>query len=460
MSLKKAADRDMSEFHFTSQELARWTGGRWTREPASPVTGFGIDSRSLQPGEVFIALPGERADGHSFLDVAASRGAAGAVVRRGTKFDALPLLEVEDPKAALTALARGHRERLTGQFIAITGSSGKTSVKEMTADLLSIAGPTARTRGNWNNDLGLPLSLLTMKPDDRFGVFEVGMNHPGELEPLCALLRPHVSVVTNVGPVHIEFFESEEAIAQEKATVLRALGEDGLAVLPSDDPWFAKLRADVKSELKTVSLRRDADYRIEAGAGSLFVVSEWASGESVALDAPLPGAHILTNAGLAIAVARHYGIAWDAIAARLRAFQPPGMRWQKQTLGEVLFVNDAYNANPMSMLAALDGFAATPVSGRRWLVLGAMRELGARAEPEHVKLGGAVAEGPWAGLVSVGEEGNWIARGAQSRGFERVYEAETPADAARVLKGLIKPGDAVLLKASRGVQLELLLNGF
>ncbi len=449
----------MSDFYFTPQELARWTGGRWSREPAAPIIGFVIDSRALAWGELFIALPGERADGHAFLEVAASRGAAGALVRRGTHCDALPVLEVEDPKHALVAMARAHRDRLAGAFVAITGSSGKTSVKEMTADLLSLAGPTARTRGNWNNELGLPLSLLAMKPSDRFGVFEVGMSHPGELAPLCALLRPHVSVVTNVGPVHIEFFESEEAIAHEKAEVLRGLGEGGVAVLSSDDPWFALLRAEVKSELKTVSLRRDADYRIEAGASPLFVVTEWASGESVAMEAPIPGAHVLTNAGLAIAVARHYGVAWDAIREGLRAFHPPGMRWQRQRVGEVLFINDAYNANPMSMIAALEAFAATPVAGRRWLVLGAMRELGLRAEEEHVKLGSAVAEGPWAGLVTVGAEGEWIRRGAQSRGFQRVHGADDPVAAARVLKDLIRAGDAVLLKASRGVQLEMVLSG-
>ena len=444
---------------FTPDPLAAWCGGRWSRAPAAPVSGFAIDTRALKAGDVFIALPGERVDGHAFLDAAREAGATGAVVRRGSPAaGALPLLEVDEPKAALTALARGHRARLDGVFVAVTGSSGKTSVKELIADLLDAAGATARTRGNWNNDIGLPLSLLTMRPEDRFGVFEVGMNHPGELDPLCALLQPHVSVVTSVGPVHIEHFESEEGIAHEKAAVLRALSPNGLAVLPMDDRWFNTLRSHVKCALKTVSLAQEADYRIEAGAPPRFAVTEWASGESAAFDAPLPGRYVLSNAGLAIAVARHFGIDWEELAPRVRQFRPPGMRWAPREVDGVLFINDAYNANPMSMRAALDAFRASPVQGRRWLVLGAMRELGAHAESEHVELGRALAGGPWAGLVAVGPEGEWIRRGALDAGFCNVFCAEDPEDAGRLVKGLIQPGDAVLLKASRGVKLEAVLD--
>lgn len=447
----------MSEAVFNPRDLAQWSGGQWTREPAQPITGFAIDSRAVAPGELFIALPGESRDGHTFLDAARARGAAGAMVRRGTTLDDFPLLEVADPKAALTELARAHRARLRGQLIAITGSSGKTSVKEMVADMLSISGPTARTHGNWNNDLGLPLSLLTMKPSDHFGVFEVGMNHPGELAPLCDILQPHVSVVTNVGPVHIEFFESEEAIAREKAAVIRVLSPDGVAVLPADDPWFRVLLSYAKCNVKTVSLVANAEYRIEAGVPPRFAISENATGESAAFDAPLPGRHVLLNAGLAIAVARHYGLAWEALAERLRTFHPPGMRWKETNIGGVLFINDAYNANPMSMRAALEAFSETPVAGRRWLALGSMRELGAISESEHIGLGRAISGGPWAGLVAVGAAGAWIRQGAQAGGFLRLYGAENTADAARVLKDLIRPGDAVLLKASRGDRLETIL---
>lgn len=443
---------------FNADELAAWSGGRWRGRPPAAVTGFAIDSRAVKPGDCFLALPGSKTDGHDFLAAARAQGAACALVRADREMpDELsdfPLLCVADPKTALTAIAREHRARLTGRFIAITGSSGKTSVKEMIADLLGALGPVARTKGNWNNDIGVPLSLLTMRPEDVFGVFEVGMNHPGELDPLCALVRPELSVVTCVGPVHIEFFENEEGIAREKAAVVRALGPDGVAVLPADDKWFAVLKSYARCPIKTVSLAGDADYRVEPGTPPRFAVTEWATGESVVFDAPLPGRHVLSNAGLAIAVARHYEVSWDAIAERLRAFRPPAMRWEPREIDGVRYINDAYNANPMSMRAALDAFASTPVAGRRWLVLGAMYELGAHARDYHEELGRALAQGPWAGAILVGAEGEWIRIGAAKAGFDALYRAADAADAARVLKTLIRPGDSVLLKASRGVGLE------
>lgn len=449
------------EYSFDSVDLAAWSGGRWRSAPASAVTGFAIDSRAVEPGDCFVALPGARADGHAFLNAARERGAACALVREDVPIAAslheFPLLAVPDPKRALEAIAAGHRARARGRIVAVTGSSGKTSVKEMIADLLSLAGPTARTRGNWNNDIGLPLSMLTMRPDDAYGVFEVGMNHPGELEPLCALLKPHISVVTCVGPVHLEFFENEEGIAREKAAVVRALDENGIAVLPADDPWFGVLKSDARAGIKTVSLTMDADYRIELGAPPRFAVTEWRTGESAIFDAPLPGRHVIANAGLAIAVARQFGIDWGALAERLRAFRPPGMRWQEIERDGVRYINDAYNANPMSMRAALDAFATVAVEGRRWLVLGAMRELGAAAREYHAELGRALAGGPWAGAILVGEEGRWIREGAVAAGFDRVRVVDDAPAAARVLKDLIRPGDTVLLKASRGVELERVL---
>ena len=367
------------------------------------------------------------------------------------------MLRVDDPRRALGDLARGHRRQLTGRIVAVTGSSGKTSVKELLANLLATAGPTARTRGNWNNDLGLPLSLLTMSPGNRFGVFEVGMNHPGELDPLCAILRPHASIVTSVGPVHIEHFDSEEAIAREKAAVLRALPPEGFAVLPLDDPWYSLLRSEWNGTTLTVSLSASADYRVRAGEGSAFSVIERATGESVALESPLPGRHVLSNCGLAIAVARACGISWAAIAEQVKTYRPPSMRWESIDRHGVLYINDAYNANPMSMRAALDAFASVPADGRRWLVLGAMLELGARAEAEHEALGRLAGAGPWAGLIAVGPEGGWICRGARGAGSLRIIAASDVASARALLKDLIRPGDAVLLKASRGVALEKIL---
>lgn len=443
---------------FSPDDLADWSGGDWRGPKPDRVTGFAIDSRAVRPGDCFVALPGSRSDGHFFLSAARDAGAACAMVRAAFEppfeLDGFPLLRVDDPRRALASLAKQHRARLRGTFVCIAGSCGKTTVKELTADLLGALGPVARTKGNWNNDLGVPLSLLRMAPEHRYGVFEVGMNHPGELDPLASMVRPHISVVTCVGPEHIEFFDGEESIAHEEAAALRALDAEGIAVLPADDKWFHVLRSHVKGKLCTVSLTADADYRIEPGPPPRFVVTEWATGESVPLEAPLPGRHVLSNAGLAIAVARLLGVSWGAIAERLRAFRPPSMRWEAMDLGGIRVINDAYNANPLSMRAALDAFAATPVAGRRWLVLGAMRELGAREKTYHEELGRDLAKGPWFGAIFVGAEGAWIRSGAVRAGFQNALTAGDAEEAGKLLVKHLRPGDAVLIKASRGVGLE------
>lgn len=437
-------------------ELARWSGGAWSEPPASVLRGAAIDTRALKPGELFVALPGEHSDGHQHLAAAQTAGAGGALVRRGTRQPGFPLLEVDDPKIALTRMAAGHRAASQAHLTAVTGSTGKTTVKEMIADVLATQAPTARTRGNWNNDIGLPLSLLTLGNEHRYGVFEVGMNHPGELRPLCRLLQPQAGVVTSVGPVHIEFFPDEEGIAHEKAEVVRAVPPGGLVVLPADDRWFPVLRGAVQSRLLTTSLREEADYQASCGEGLNFRVRERATGEQVDFVAPLPGDFIVHDALLAIALGRSQGLPWAPIVRAIAEFQPVGLRWKRVEIRGVLVINDAYNANPMSMRAALQAFARTAVSGKRWLVLGSMREMGQRAEPEHLALGREIAQGDWAGLLALGHEGARFAQGARAAGWpaERARVCGSAAEAAEFLELQVKAGDAVLLKASRGERLE------
>ena len=449
--------------HFAPTDLARWSTGTWQHAPDAPLTGVSINTQTLQRGDLFFALQGTQADGHDFVADALARGAAGAVVNRkfAKKHPALPLLVVAEPAAALRACAAGYRDTLTATFVAITGSVGKTTVKEMTADLLATVGPTARTHGNFNNDLGLPLSLLAMAPDARFGVFELGMNHPGELAPLCKLLRPTVGIVTMVGPVHFEFFESVQAIAEEKAEVLRCLPKDGLAVLDAEGDWFELLRAATPCRLVTTALQGAADYtaQIAPELNGAFTVTERATGEAVALQNSLPGAHNVRNALLAVAAARAHAAAWDQIRAALAAFQLVGLRWQRSEWQGATFINDAYNASPPSMAAALRTFMELPADGRRWVVLGGMRELGDAAEDLHSELGHFVADLKDVGLVTVGELGAWIAAGAYEAGLamDRIEICESCAAAAAFLRARLQAGDAVLLKASRGEKLERVL---
>lgn len=448
---------------FDPIDLARWSGHTWPCMPSKLIAGISINTQTLKLGDLFFALQGSRSDGHAFVRDAFMRGAAGAVVRAdfAKAHPTLPLLVVDDPAQALRAIAAGYRQTLRTEFIAVTGSVGKTTTKEMLADLLAARGPTARSRGNFNNDLGLPLSLLGVEPTAQFGVFELGMNHPGELSPLVKLLRPQVGVVTTVGPVHLEFFKSVRAIADEKAEVLRALPANGLAVLAADDDWFDVLRVAAPCRVVTVALEGGADYlgQLDMSHTSVFTVTERATGETVPLENALPGEHMVRNALLAVAVAREHGVGWAVIRDTMKNFKPVAMRWEQSVVGGIAIINDAYNASPLSMRAALKTFAKLPAMGVKWLVLGGMRELGPTTEVEHRELGGEIAAGEWAGLVTVGELGGWIADGACEAGMDsrKIFHRPTCTAAACALLPLMKAGDAVLLKASRSEKLEVVI---
>lgn len=445
--------------HFPPEALAAWTGGRWTRLPARAPSGVRHETASVRPGDLFVALRGERRDGHEFVREAFGRGAAAAVVGEGfaaAHADAGPLLMVGDTRRALAALAAGHRARCVARIVGVTGSLGKTTVKEMIAAILAADGPTACTRGNWNNDLGLPLSLLEMDPADRHGVFEIGMNHPGELAPLCALLRPDWGVMTRIGPVHLEFFADEAAIADEKATLVRALPPGGLAVLAADEPWFERVAAAARCRVVTVALApADADYAGRAGPGGGLVVRERSGAESFH-PLPGPGAAVLRNALRAVAVGREAGIPAERIARALAGFRLPPMRGGEVDVAGVRWFNDAYNASPLSLEEAVATFAAS-VPGRRWLALGGMLELGATGPELHRRAGRALAAHRWEGLVVKGPLAAGMADGAREAGFpaDRIHRADDARGAAEALAAAgLAPGDAILIKGSRGERME------
>jgi len=239
--------------------------------------------------------------------------------------------------------------------------------KKPPTEILSAAMPTAGTRGNWNNNIGLPLSMLSMEPESRAGVFELGMNHPGEIEALCEVLRPQWGIVTAIGPAHIEFFGSVEDIAREKGALLQALPADGHAVLCCDDPFFEILRESVKCRLHTVSLKGDADFVLGCDReNSLLRVYEESGSETMSFHWAWPGEHNIQNAGYAIAVARAMGLGRGVIAEGLEAYRPLAMRWEVDDIAGLTVINDAYNANPLSMRAALKAFEEMEISGGRW----------------------------------------------------------------------------------------------
>lgn len=450
-------------------QVAAWCRGQWHPQvPTEPVSHVCVDSRAAQPGSLFVALKGERADGHDFLSAVAAANAYG-LVREDIPTERLPrpgfFLRVADPLAALGRLAGGYRQQMPARIVGITGSVGKTTTKELAADMLASIGKTTRTAGNFNNEIGLPLSLLTLERDCRFGVIEAGISHPGEMALLRDILMPDMAVMTGLAEVHIEFFGSVEAIAVEKASLLEKLPADGVAVLDRDDHFFPLLREHCSAPVVTCSLkRREADYAGDTlGGGGTLWLCERATGETKELTLPPPGGFMAENVLQAVALARTCGVSWDGIAAALAQFRPVGMRWAVETVQDWRVVNDAYNANPRSMRASLTAFADWPVSGRKFLVLGPMLELGRHLREGHEALGRFVAAGTWAGVAIVPQmtsapdaaaQGIWDGLHEAGWPMDRVLLATGTAEAAAWLWTHLQPGDAILLKASRGVHLE------
>jgi UDP-N-acetylmuramoyl-tripeptide--D-alanyl-D-alanine ligase len=418
----------------------------------------------VTPGSIYVALRGERVDGHLFVVEALRAGAVGALVERPV---ALPpdldaaIVQVADPLTALQELAAWWRARHAVRVIGITGSTGKTIAKEITADVLSRTLTTLRNEGNLNSETGLPMTLLRLRAEHEVAVLEMSMYTIGEVARLAEIARPEVGVVLAVHPTHLERAGSIEAIAQAKAELPSALPSDGLAVLNGDDARVAAMRAVTRAEVRTFGLRPDADVRADQ------VVSHGLAGTEFTLHAPwgsrrmasaMPGRHLVPHALAAAAVAERFAVPLDDVAAALAT---GSMAPHRMAVGEAAsgarLVDDSYNASPVSMAGALDFLAETPVpAGRRRLaVLGDMLELGPDEERLHREVGAraaAVADG----IVAVGERGRWIADAARAAGAVRVVTAADADEAAAALERELAPGvgDLVLVKASRGVGLD------
>jgi len=435
-----------------------------------PATVCGVtqDTRKLTPGCLYVALRGERFDGHDFVGQALRGGAAAALVEQSWRpaggVSGWPLIRVADTRQALCSAARAWRQKSAACVIGLTGSSGKTTTKEMAASLFAAGGAVCATQGNLNNEIGLPLSLLSMPQETAFGIFEVGTNHPGEIARLADVLLPRAAIVASVGSAHIEHFGSVEAIAREKGALLTTLPRDGFAVLCRETACFELLAALSPAPVVTTSLAtRDADYwgdLLDPLCGALRV-TERATGVQTVLRSGLPGEHNASNLLLAFAAARTAGIPAQSAAQSLLQLTLPGMRWEITVCGGVTVVNDAYNANPNSMMAVLRTFVKLPCPGRRVVVLGDMLELGGHAEALHREVGRCVAELSPDGLFAVGSDAlRYLADEAVKAGYpaSRVFRFSGVAEAAVAVKAFAEPGDCLLLKASRGMRLERVLD--
>jgi UDP-N-acetylmuramoyl-tripeptide--D-alanyl-D-alanine ligase len=443
----------------TLAAAAAATGGR-LEGAATPgrFSGVSIDSRTAAAGELFFAIAGPRFDGHDFLAEAARRGVAAAVVHRAAVAPpGLPLLWVADTTRALTDLARQVRAETSAAVVAITGSVGKTTTKDMTAALLARRGPVLKTEGNLNNQYGLPLTLMRLRPDHRFAVLELGMSAAGELRALSAVARPAVAVITLVAPVHLEFFASVEEIAAAKAEILEGLIPGGVAVLNADDPHQRRIGQAHPGRVVWFGRDRACDVSAENWRGTVHGMrfDLRLGGESREVALPLPGPHFLTNFLAAAAVAHHLGLTADEIAEGALDLRAARHRGEVVRLRQgMTLLDDCYNSNPVAVEAAVAalGMAAR---GRRVAVLGDMRELGPSGPELHRRTGQAV--GAKLGLlVAVGELAPHFLEGARQAGLapSALHAFPDAAAAAAAVPGLLQPGDAVLVKGSRGVKLE------
>ncbi|MCA0143578.1 UDP-N-acetylmuramoyl-tripeptide--D-alanyl-D-alanine ligase [Blastococcus sp. LR1] len=449
----------------TPAEIAEATGGRLEGDAGAAVTGaVTLDSRAVGVGDLFVAVPGERVDGHDFLAAAAAAGAVAALVTRPVPD--LPCVVVDDPVVALGRLASAVHQRLTAsglRTLGITGSSGKTSTKDLLGQVLAAAGPTVSPPGSYNNDIGLPLTVLSADEATRFLVLEMGARGIGHIARLCAVARPQVGVVLNIGSAHLGEFGSADVIAQAKGELVEALPEDGTAVLNADDPRVIGMAPRTAARVLATGRAAEADVRatgvtLDDSARARFTLV--AAGEEHPVALQVVGEHQVANALSAAGAALAVGMAPAQVAAALSAAGPRS-RWRMELTRRddgVTIVNDAYNANPESMRAALAALAGLPAE-RRIAVLGGMAELGPDADDEHERLGrDAVAAGVDV-VVAVGPDALGIAGGATAAGRREGEESVHVPDRAAglaLLEEVLRPGDVVLVKASRSYGLELL----
>ena len=440
----------------TVREIADAVDGRIVgADPGQLVTEVVIDSRQAGPGMLFAAIPGERADGHDFARDAHAAGAV--VVLVGHEVDA-PCIVVDDTTLALGRLAADMRQRLTCPVIAVTGSSGKTSTKDLLAQVLETDGATIAPTGSMNNELGCPLTILRADAQTDYLVLEMGMRGLGHIAYLCEIARPTVGIMLNVGTAHIGMVGTQDAIAQAKGEIIEGLPPDGYAVLNADDNRVMAQTARTRAQVVTFGQSPDSDaratdVRLDPRACASFTLHWGDQAEPVSLQ--VAGEHQVSNALAVAAVARSLGLTIEQVAMGLRGATARS-RWRMEVIetpGGVTVINDAYNANPESMRAALHTASAMAAGRRTWAVLGEMRELGDRADDDHAEVG-RLAQGLGMRVVSVGATS--IVDAARAAGATQDHAVLVPdADAAiALLKAAIVPGDVIVVKASRSIGLE------
>jgi UDP-N-acetylmuramoyl-tripeptide--D-alanyl-D-alanine ligase len=463
---------DFTPLAWTGRDILAATGGeRACGDPARRFTAIGIDSRTLSAGQVFVAIRGETHDGHRYAPDVVAAGGRGLILAR----DALsaPRLDdwqaagvfcvaVDDTLRALGDLARFHRRRNPARVVAITGSNGKTTTRAMTAAVLARRHAVIATRGNFNNAVGLPLSLFALAPAHDWAVFEIGTNHPGEIDRLAEICQPDLGVITNIGPAHLEGLGSLEGVREAKGELLARLAPGGRAALNADDPQVMLLAGRCGPPPLLFGLSEAAAVRAEdlrCDGGGLVFRLRLPGGDEAPVRLAVGAAFMATNALAAAAAGWHAGLSAADIAAGLAAFTPVAGRMTRLVTGRgVVIIDDSYNANPASVAAALGALALQRQGGRTVAVLGEMRELGNRAAALHRQVGMETAAAGIDRLCTTGPLADEVAAGAREKGMPGAcIQVGAKDEIVAELSAWLAPGDTVLVKGSRAAAMETLV---
>jgi UDP-N-acetylmuramoyl-tripeptide--D-alanyl-D-alanine ligase len=429
--------------------------------PETRVQRVCTDSRRVKAGDLFFALRGDRFDGHDFLRAVAEQGAAAVVVERGrvpANWNGCAMIAVEDTRRALGRLAADYRRGFVLPIVAVGGSNGKTTTKDLVASVLKERLATLWSEASFNNDIGVPLTLLRLDKSHQAAVLETGTNHPGELAPLVKMIQPNYGIITSVGREHLEFFGDVAGVAREEGWLAELLPADGKLFVDGDNEWASQTAARTRAQVVRVGFAAANEWRARGvrldKQGVRFYVDGPKADFAGEYRMHLLGRHQVVNALFAIAIGMELGLGRADVAQGLAECRPPKMRLELWEVGGVSLLDDTYNANADSMLAALRTLQELPCKGRRVAVLGDMAELGAHSEAAHAETGRQAAELGIAQLFAVGGMAAVMGRAARAAGLNRVFEFADVETAAAAVRSFVKPGDLVLVKASRAMRLE------
>ena len=451
---------------FGLEQIVKAASGRvLSKGSASHVCGVSIDSRQIKAGELYVAIKGPHFDGHNFVGDCVKSGAVAALVEKGSKVTSAGeawVIEVDDTVTALGDIAACWRKTKQCLCVAVTGSNGKSTTKEMLASGLAKTKRVIKTEGNFNNLIGLPLQVLRLTDDVDVAVFEMGMNAPGEISRLAKIVAPDVGIITNVNPAHLEKLHTVENVAMAKGELFDAMASDKTIIVNAEDPWCVRLAEKFKGRKVTFGMQNDCDVRFGHMASEGLEKSDitfWVDGREFAVSIPVPGVHNVMNSLAAFAAGYALGVKVITMIPGLEKFSPMKMRFERvQLLNGVQLINDCYNANPSSMQAAFRTVSAAKRSGRFIAVLGEMLELGDAAAEKHEELGRNAAAAGVAKLFVAGPSAEIVKKGAVHAGMksDAVVTSKTSEELKDAVMAEAKTGDIVLIKGSRGMKMEVI----